>query len=48
MTQNKTHFQLPLDIESLEIISQSFDKQETFTLEVKSKQKGTHCHKFGK
>ncbi len=42
------HFQLPLDIESLEIISQSVDHKGNYTLEVKSKTKGTHCHKCGK
>ena len=42
------HFQLPLDIKSLEIISQSVDSKGNITFEVKSKEKGTHCHKCGK
>ena len=43
-----SHFQLPLDIESLEIISQNVDRKGNITFEVKSKEKGTHCHKCGK
>mgnify|MGYP001256220758 CR=1 FL=1 len=43
-----SHFQLPLDIDSLEIISQSVDHKGTIRFEVKSKAKGTHCHKCGK
>lgn len=42
------HFQLPLDIKSLEIISQSVDSKGIYTLEVRSKAKGTQCHKCGK
>ena len=43
-----SHFQLSLDIDSLEIISQSVDHKGTIRFEVKSKAKGTHCHKCGK
>lgn len=43
-----SHFQLPLDIKSLEIISQNVDSKGNITFEVKSKEKGTHCHKCGK
>ncbi|PIZ33564.1 MAG: hypothetical protein COY39_02420 [Alphaproteobacteria bacterium CG_4_10_14_0_8_um_filter_37_21] len=41
-------FQLPLDIKSLEIVSQSVDSKGNYTLEVKSTAKGTHCKKCGK
>jgi len=43
-----SHFQLPLDIKSLKIISQSVDTQGNYTLEVKSTAKGTFCKKCGK
>jgi hypothetical protein len=43
-----SNFQLPLDIESLEIVSQSVDSKGNITFEVKSKVKGTHCHRYGK
>lgn len=41
-------FQLPLDIKSLQIVSQSVDTQGNYTLEVKSTAEGTHCKKCGK
>ena len=43
-----SHFQLPLDIKSLEIVTQSVDSKGIYTLEVRSTAKGTHCHKCGK
>ena len=39
---------LPLDIESLEILSQSIDPQGNIILEVRSKKTETSCHKCGK
>ena len=41
-------FQLPLDIKSLQIVSQSVDSKGNYTLEVESTAKGTHCKKCGK
>jgi len=43
-----SNFQLPLDIKSLEIVSQSVDHKGVYTLEVKSTAQGTKCHKCGK
>lgn len=39
---------LPIDIESLEIVSQSFDTQGNIIIEVKSKKDFTNCHKCQK
>lgn len=39
---------LPLDIESLEILSQDIDKKGNIVLTVESKCQQTHCHKCGK
>ena len=39
---------LPLDIESLEITSQSIDKEGNIILEVESKKTHTPCHKCGR
>ena len=39
---------LPLDIESLEIISQGIDKAGNIVLEVRSKKSHSPCHKCGK
>ena len=39
---------LPLDIKSLEIISQSIDSQGSVMLDVVSKEKRSTCHKCGK
>lgn len=39
---------LPIDIESLEIVSQSVDIQGNIIIEVKSKKKFTNCHKCKK
>jgi len=39
---------LPLDIDSLEIVSQSIDLQGNIILEVRSKKTQTTCHKCGK
>ena len=39
---------IPLDIESLEIISQTVDVQGNIVLEVKSKKRESTCHKCGK
>ena len=39
---------LPLDIESLEIVSQSIDTQGNIIIEVKSKKGSTECHKCQK
>lgn len=43
-----THFTLPLDIASLEIIAQSSDSQKNIIFEVKSKCSETACRKCGK
>lgn len=43
-----SHFQLPLNIKSLEIISQKVDSKGVITFEVKSKEPGTYYHKCGK
>jgi len=42
-----SEFTLPLDIKSLEVISQHIDKQGNMIIEVRSKHKGTKCHKCG-
>jgi len=39
---------LPLDIKSLEIVSQSIDKKGNIVFEVRSKSRKTTCHKCGK
>ena len=41
-------FNLPLDIKSLDIISQSYDKKGNIVFMVKSNKHGTKCHKCGK
>jgi transposase len=41
------NFTLPLDIESLEIISQTIDAEDNIVFEVKSKKKDTRCRKCG-
>ncbi len=41
-------FNLPLDIDSLEIIKQTTDKDGNFILEVVSKKKHSTCHRCGK
>ena len=41
-------FSLPLDIKSLDIISQRYDNKGNIVFTVKSNKKGTKCHKCGK
>jgi transposase len=43
-----SHINLPLDIKSLEILSQSLDSKGNIVIEVKSKKSETSCHKCGK
>ena len=43
-----TDFTLPLDIKSLELISQTLDSKGNIVLTVKSKCDKTTCHKCGK
>ncbi len=40
--------QIPLDIESLTVISQEVDKKGNITLTVESKKTQSTCHKCGK
>jgi len=42
------HITLPIDIESLEIVSQSLDAQGNIVIEVKSKKNSISCHKCQK
>ena len=41
-------FSIPLDIKSLDIITQSYDKKRNIVITVKSNKKGTKCYKCGK
>lgn len=41
-------FRLPLDIKSLDIISQEYDNKGNIVFIVKSNKEGTKCHKCGK
>jgi transposase len=43
-----TQINLPLDIDSLEVASQSVNKQGSIVIEVVSKKKSSACHKCGK
>jgi hypothetical protein len=42
------HITLPIDIESLKIVSQSVDAQGNIVIEVKSKKNSISCHKCPK
>jgi len=48
VTDAMNQINIPLDISSLEIISQSIDKNGNIILEVKSKNECSTCHKCGK